>query len=42
VKKATSTPASYLSEIRELASLRDDGILTDEEFETKKKNLLKQ
>ena len=41
VKKATSTPASYISEIRELASLRDDGIITDEEFETKKKNLLK-
>ena len=42
VKKATSTPATYISEIRELASLRDDGIITDEEFETKKKNLLKQ
>ena len=41
VKKATSTPASYISELRELASLRDDGIITDEEFETKKKNLLK-
>ena len=42
VKKATAIPASYISEIRELASLRDDGIITDEEFETKKKNLLKQ
>ena len=42
VKNATSTPASYIAEIRELASLRDDGIITDEEFETKKKNLLKQ
>ncbi len=41
VKKATSTPTSYIAEIRELASLRDDGIITDEEFETKKKNLLK-
>ena len=42
VKKATAIPASYISEIRELASLRDDGIITDEEFETKKINLLKQ
>ena len=42
VKKATSTPATYISEIRELASLRDDGIITEEEFETKKKILLKQ
>lgn len=38
---AASTPApDYISEIKRLAELRDMGILTDEEFETKKKQLL--
>lgn len=38
-KKEDSSP-SYISEIKELASLRDEGIITEEEFEIKKKNLL--
>jgi hypothetical protein len=31
---------SYLEELEKLASLRDSGIITDEEFEAKKKQLL--
>lgn len=31
---------SYLDELERLAKLRDDGILTEEEFETKKKQVL--
>ena len=31
---------SYIVEIRELASLRDEGMITQEEFETKKRQLL--
>ena len=32
--------ADYLAELEQLGSLRDKGIITDEEFETKKKQLL--
>lgn len=35
-----SGPPSYLQELRELAQLRDEGIITDEEFEQKKKEIL--
>ena len=38
--KKEDSSASYISEIKELASLRDQGIITEEEFEIKKKNLL--
>jgi len=31
---------SYLDELERLGKLRDQGIITDEEFEAKKKNLL--
>ncbi len=31
---------SYLDELERLGKLRDDGIITDEEFETKKKQVL--
>ena len=31
---------SYIVEIRELASLRDEGIITQKEFEAKKRQLL--
>ena len=34
------TPTSAADEIRELKSLFDEGILTQEEFEAKKKQLL--
>jgi hypothetical protein len=33
---------SYLDELERLGQLRDQGIITDEEFEAKKKNLLDQ
>lgn len=36
----TSTPTSSTSKLRELAELRDDGIITDEEFQEKKESLL--
>lgn len=39
----TQTPAQQtdvVEEIRKLASLRDDGLITDEEFEAKKKQIL--
>jgi hypothetical protein len=32
----------YLAELTELAKLRDQGILTDEEFEAKKKQILEE
>jgi len=32
----------YIAELERLASLRDQGIITDEEFEAKKKQLLDQ
>ena len=32
--------SSYLEELEKLAALRDNGIITDEEFEAKKKQLL--
>jgi len=38
--KKEDSSSSYISEIKELASLRDEGIITEEEFEIKKKNLL--
>ena len=37
---ATSAPSSAADEIRKLAELRDQGILTPEEFEAKKKRML--
>ena len=40
-EKADTEP-SYLDELERLGALRDQGILTDEEFETKKKQLLDQ
>ena len=40
-EKADAEP-SYLDELERLGALRDQGILTDEEFETKKKQLLDQ
>jgi len=38
-EKADAEP-SYLDELERLGELRDQGIITDEEFETKKKDLL--
>jgi hypothetical protein len=38
-EKADAEP-SYLDELERLGELRDQGIITDEEFETKKKSLL--
>lgn len=38
--KATECVPSYVDELRELAKLRDEGIVTSEEFELKKRNLL--
>jgi hypothetical protein len=35
-----SAAPSYLDELEKLAELRDKGIITDEEFEAKKKSLL--
>ncbi len=35
-----SAETSYLQELEKLAELRDKGIITDEEFEAKKKELL--
>lgn len=44
VAPATSAPAAdapdYIRELQMLAQLRDQGILTDEEFEAKKKQIL--
>lgn len=37
---ASPSEPSYLEELEKLAQLRDQGILTDEEFEAKKKQLL--
>lgn len=37
---ATPAPSDYITELKKLAELRDMGILTDEEFEAKKKQLL--
>ncbi|MGI9624056.1 MAG: SHOCT domain-containing protein [Acidimicrobiales bacterium] len=31
---------AYMAELNQLASLRDSGVLTDEEFEAKKKQIL--
>ena len=31
---------AYMAELEQLASLRDAGVLTDEEFDTKKKQIL--
>jgi hypothetical protein len=38
--QATQAETSYLDELERLAALRDQGIITDEEFETKKGQLL--
>jgi hypothetical protein len=40
-EKADAEP-SYLDELERLGKLHEQGILTDEEFETKKKQLLDQ
>jgi hypothetical protein len=37
--KGTSEP-SYIDELERLAKLRDDGVITEEDFEAKKKQLL--
>ena len=37
---AAAAEASYLAELEKLGELRDKGIITDEEFEAKKKELL--
>jgi hypothetical protein len=41
-EEAPPAPASFAQRIRELASLHADGILTDEEFATKKAELLRE
>lgn len=38
--QAEETSASYIEELKQLAELRDQGIITSEEFEAKKKQLL--
>ncbi len=38
--KADERPTDLYTELKKLAELRDDGLLTDEEFETEKKELL--
>ena len=37
---ADSSEASYLDELEKLAELRDQGVISDDEFEAKKKQLL--
>lgn len=37
---SSASEPSYLDELEKLAQLRDEGVLTDEEFEAKKKQLL--
>jgi predicted HAD superfamily Cof-like phosphohydrolase len=37
---ATSSEPEYVAELERLAQLRDQGILSDEEFDAKKKQLL--
>ena len=39
-EEPTTSDSGYLVELRELASLRREGLLTDEEFETQKRRLL--
>ena len=39
-KSNKSPTADYIEELKKLAELRDLGIITDEEFEAKKKELL--
>ena len=40
--KSKKTPATdYIGELKQLAELRNLGIIIDEEFETKKKELLR-
>jgi cytochrome c-type biogenesis protein CcmH/NrfG len=38
-QKETNTPA-YIDELKALASLRDDGIITEEEFQKQKAEIL--
>ncbi len=40
VDEPANDSMSYIKELQKLAGLRDQGILTDEEFEAKKKRLL--
>jgi hypothetical protein len=40
VEKAEAEEDDYIDQLERLAKLRDQGILTDEEFEAKKKQLL--
>jgi predicted Zn-dependent peptidase len=40
VDKADAEEDDYIEQLERLAELRDQGILTDEEFEAKKKQLL--
>jgi hypothetical protein len=37
---APAAEADYMAELQQLASLRDSGVLTDEEFEAKKRQIL--
>lgn len=37
---ATTNPSNYVEELKKLAELKEMGIVTDEEFESKKKQLL--
>jgi hypothetical protein len=39
---ADGQPTSPLDQIRQLAALRDEGVLSDEEFQTKKAELLRR
>jgi hypothetical protein len=39
-EKTPASDSSYLDELEKLAELRDKGILTEDEFEAKKKDLL--
>lgn len=38
--RAAPAPRDWATELRQLAKLRDDGVLTSEEFDAKKKQLL--
>ena len=38
--KSIEKPDDHITQIKKLSDLRDGGILTDEEFESKKKDLL--
>jgi len=39
-RQKTSAAKDYINELKELAKLRDDGVITQEEFEKKKEEIL--